>query len=265
MQEDTDLQLALFLQSMDEEGVDYADHLDPALVQNWVDDATAAPQQPSSPVSPVVPPDTREFDCGICLETCAIDEVCVAQGCRHMVCRSCMRGHIISSLEDKKYPIVCAICATDRGNHDPSVVSQLDVELAGLTPQQFSVWEDLQMAEVSVEMKCNKCKKTMHVDREDYVNLTIITCPIRKCRYTWCKRCLRKVVAGVDHACGREELEKLMASKGYQFCPGCQTPCEKISGCNHITCKVPGCHTEFCYACGKASCRGCAWKRVRVR
>ncbi|KZW03820.1 hypothetical protein EXIGLDRAFT_599356 [Exidia glandulosa HHB12029] len=239
---------------MDAEGIDYADRLDPSIVQSWLED---------SPIERGPGLEGGQFDCGICLESCPIDVVCITEGCGHMICRDCMRGHIVASLEEKKYPIPCAICAADRNNRDPSVVSQLDVELAGLSAKQFAVWTELQMAEVSIEMKCTKCKKSMHVDREDYVAMNVITCPMRKCRYTWCKRCLHKVRNATNHhACGREELEKLMASKGYQFCPGCQTPCEKISGCNHITCKAPGCKTEFCYACGKASCRGCNWKRL---
>ncbi|WYZ41144.1 hypothetical protein EsH8_V_000039 [Colletotrichum jinshuiense] len=34
-------------------------------------------------------------------------------------------------------------------------------------------------------------------------------------------------------------------------CPGCDTPTEKMSGCDHITCSVPGCHTHWCFSCGK--------------
>ncbi|EJD53500.1 hypothetical protein AURDEDRAFT_110336 [Auricularia subglabra TFB-10046 SS5] len=261
-QEDQDLQLALYMQSLDAEGTDYDDeHLSPDAVRSWLEDQTTSPAdaRQSSEVA-----DNSPFDCGICLETCPYDEVCYMQACKHKLCRECMRGHIVSSLEQRKYPIVCAICATDRNIREPSVISELDVELAGLSDKQLKVWTDLQMAEVSIEMRCNKCKKSMNVDRDDYMAMNVITCPIRKCHYTWCKRCLHKVAPGVDHTCGQAELQKLMTSKGYQFCPGCQTPCEKISGCNHITCKVPGCRTEFCYACGKASCRGCNWKRLRA-
>lgn len=261
-QEDQDLQLALLMQSLDAEGVDYVEgHLDPDIVRGWLEDGILPSATPKESPEAV---DDSPFDCGICLETCPYDTVCYMQGCKHKLCRECMRGHIVSSLEQRKYPIVCAICATDRNIREPSVISELDVELAGLSDKQLKVWTDLQMAEVSIEMKCNKCKKSMNVDRDDYMAMNVITCPIRKCHYTWCKRCLHKVAPGVDHTCGQAELQKLMSSKGYQFCPGCQTPCEKISGCNHITCKVPGCRTEFCYACGKSTCRGCNWKRLRA-
>lgn len=49
----------------------------------------------------------------------------------------------------------------------------------------------------------------MHVDREDYINMEIITCPMRKCRYTWCKRCLHKVSRQCDSG-GAASLELIM-------------------------------------------------------
>lgn len=35
----------------------------------------------------------------------------------------------------------------------------------------------------------------------------------------------------------------------YKECPGCKTMIEKVDGCNHITCAVEGCETEWCFVC----------------
>lgn len=118
VQEDTDRQLALLIQSMDAEGVDYADNLDPDVLQSWLEEGPLDSRSPVEQDADLV--GVTEFDCGICLDTCAVDVVCVTQGCRHKICRDCMRSHIMSSLEATKYPIVCAICATDRNNRDAS-------------------------------------------------------------------------------------------------------------------------------------------------
>ncbi|KAI5923449.1 hypothetical protein F4810DRAFT_701179 [Camillea tinctor] len=33
-------------------------------------------------------------------------------------------------------------------------------------------------------------------------------------------------------------------------CPGCGTPTEKLGGCDHIQCAVPGCDAHWCFFCG---------------
>jgi hypothetical protein len=35
-------------------------------------------------------------------------------------------------------------------------------------------------------------------------------------------------------------------------CPGCHTPTQKLRGCDHITCTVPRCGTDWCWTCGQA-------------
>ncbi|CAF4268664.1 unnamed protein product, partial [Rotaria sordida] len=32
-------------------------------------------------------------------------------------------------------------------------------------------------------------------------------------------------------------------------CPKCHTNIEKNGGCNHMTCRKPGCGHEFCWLC----------------
>ncbi|TNN07802.1 E3 ubiquitin-protein ligase RNF14 [Schistosoma japonicum] len=43
-----------------------------------------------------------------------------------------------------------------------------------------------------------------------------------------------------------EESEKLII-ENYKLCPGCWTPCEKVTGCNKMTCSY--CHLFFCWLC----------------
>ncbi|CAH8561943.1 unnamed protein product [Heterobilharzia americana] len=43
-----------------------------------------------------------------------------------------------------------------------------------------------------------------------------------------------------------EESEKVILEK-YKLCPGCWTPCEKITGCNKMKCSY--CHLTFCWLC----------------
>jgi hypothetical protein len=34
-------------------------------------------------------------------------------------------------------------------------------------------------------------------------------------------------------------------------CPGCEVPTQKIAGCDHITCEMPKCGVDWCWACGE--------------
>ncbi|KAH7105425.1 hypothetical protein BKA62DRAFT_766797 [Auriculariales sp. MPI-PUGE-AT-0066] len=193
-QEELDHYTALYMAQMERDGIDHPDIIDPEV--------------DNEPLDP-----NEEFDCAICMETCKGDIAFRPAGCKHKICRECALQHIASSLDDDRYPIHCAICTSERAR-DPAVISERDIELAGVSREQFTKWTMLQLQALSVEMKCNKCKKSMSVDREDYQIMNIITCPMTKCRFSWCKRCLHQVVPGVDHDCGRAALEQHMREHG---------------------------------------------------
>ncbi|OBT63904.1 hypothetical protein VE03_06579 [Pseudogymnoascus sp. 23342-1-I1] len=77
--------------------------------------------------------------------------------------------------------------------------------------------------------------------------------------YAWCKGCgiakqyMQRVCANgtppeVKHwRCAPCGAWKDMV---YKECPGCKTMVEKVDGCDHITCTVKGCETEWCFVCG---------------
>ncbi|KAF8465630.1 hypothetical protein DFH94DRAFT_783146, partial [Russula ochroleuca] len=41
-----------------------------------------------------------------------------------------------------------------------------------------------------------------------------------------------------------------MKQQGWNYCPSCKTPIQKISGCDHMSCLTLACNTRFCYICG---------------
>ncbi|KAJ3505309.1 hypothetical protein NMY22_g17630 [Coprinellus aureogranulatus] len=194
----------------------------------------------------------EKFDCLICFETIAGEDGSRMMNCEHSFCRDCMAGHVRSQLEESVYPIICPVCFPDpertaRGFVDSFVLEELD-----LTEKEMAKFEDLQLAAVIVKIDCPGCKKVLVVDREDYLNEPFITCTLEGCSSRFCRACLM-VMEGQndDHTCKiDEELEALMRDNGWRYCPGCRTPILKESGCNHMTCKSPGCSTHFCYVCG---------------
>lgn len=130
---------------------------------------------------------------------------------------------------------------------DYSVVTQI-----GITEEEYRIFEELQISAYSVLIHCRKCRESMFVDRQEHQETNILVCPLPRCQYAWCKTCHQKVtVDGPQHSCdGSSELRDLMSKRGWKYCPGCRTPIQKESGCNHMTCMTPGCNTHFCYKCG---------------
>ena len=52
------------------------------------------------------------LECPICFEIPHEDAVAKINACQHKICRKCMKGFVISKLEERRYPIVCPICQT---------------------------------------------------------------------------------------------------------------------------------------------------------
>ncbi|EKM59293.1 uncharacterized protein PHACADRAFT_86563, partial [Phanerochaete carnosa HHB-10118-sp] len=183
------------------------------------------------------------FQCGICLEEQVESTVCQVDPCGHKFCRDCILSYLRSKLGEHRFPILCPICATDRGSGEPGI---------GLNEEEYAVFTELELASFSVLLHCRRCQQTIFVDKEEYNEQSLIVCPLRGCNYIWCKACSRAIeIGGPPHSCdGSSELNHLMTQQGWKICPGCSTPILKVDGCNHMTCIAPGCNTHFCYLCG---------------
>jgi len=128
------------------------------------------------------------------------------------------------------------------------------VQQIGLSEKEYATFVELEMASFSVLLHCRGCDESFFVVKDELDGVSIITCPLPRCEQSWCKAC-SQIIDSIDqtHSCdGTAELQRLMGDKGWKYCPGCQTPAEKIEGCNHVRCTSPGCYTHFCYVCGIA-------------
>jgi hypothetical protein len=59
------------------------------------------------------------FECGVCFDKYPEDYVARIPDCTHGFCRDCMKGYVVSKLQDKLYPIFCPICVTDNARVEP--------------------------------------------------------------------------------------------------------------------------------------------------
>ncbi|KAK1985591.1 dihydroxyacid dehydratase [Colletotrichum cereale] len=78
----------------------------------------------------------------------------------------------------------------------------------------------------------------------------------------WCRACgfarryaERVCAAGAPEVSGWscDDCREAKGATGLRIrdCPGCGTPTEKLGGCGHITCTVPGCSAHWCFFCGE--------------
>jgi hypothetical protein len=74
----------------------------------------------------------RDFKCHICLEVLPEDYVARVMPCSHEFCRTCLKGHISSTLQQHRFPIFCPYCIAENARHEPS--SSL---FLSLSPYQF--------------------------------------------------------------------------------------------------------------------------------
>ncbi|KAH9951728.1 hypothetical protein B0H21DRAFT_717226 [Amylocystis lapponica] len=197
------------------------------------------------------------FDCGVCFEKYSEDAVARVQPCGHQFCRECIVGYVKSKVDERCYPIVCPSCMVDEKppEKSQSVIDDLLVQQLGLSEERYAAFVEMQMATFSIILHCRRCTKTLFVDRREYEETEIITCPLRGCGHAW----------RPPHSCdGSKELHHLMGQQGWMYClVRCQTPAEKISGCNHMTCLAPGCSTHFCYLCKGTIARSVNRKQIR--
>ncbi|KAL4063265.1 hypothetical protein V8B97DRAFT_1992842 [Scleroderma yunnanense] len=205
------------------------------------------------------------FRCGICLDDVPKDNVAQVEGCAHLICRNCLRDFICTKIEEHRFPISCPICVASGGRQEPATITRPLIEQIGITEEHYRVWTEMELAQFSVLLHCQKCKQTAFVDRQDYDAMQNIVCPLRDCNHVWCKECQRTItVGGPKHSCdGSIELDRLVRRKGWRYCPSCKTPIQKVSGCNHLMCIAPGCNTHFCYVCGGLIVRSALRDEVR--
>ncbi|KAF8341337.1 uncharacterized protein EI90DRAFT_2905758 [Cantharellus anzutake] len=198
------------------------------------------------------------FECSICMEMRPLDSAMPIPTCTHVFCRGCLKSHVVSKLEEGRYPIFCPICSADKNMDQKGEISNTMAESLGLSEEQYVMWEKLNLAQYSVWIDCPHCEKSSLVDRDDFQISSELRCPLPTCRGMWCKKCMNFIDPSAGpHSCdGQAEMDRYIATgSATKRCPGCTTPTEKTEGCNHMTCSVPGCNTHFCWVCGKTIVR----------
>jgi hypothetical protein len=201
------------------------------------------------------------------------------------MCGDGLSAYIGSKLRDNTFPVPCPICISESTKQTPTYISRELAEGVNLPAQDLDIWTNAEMSLISLSVQCPTCRQVVSVDLEDYRTVKIIKCPIATCCTSWCTRCTRATTWGNKHSCaiadakarmirlatrpsrtkaddGVVDFEKLLKAQKWQRCPGCRAPIDKISGCNHMTCRTPGCNIHFCYRCGGVKTRQLTYKSI---
>ncbi|KAF8159584.1 hypothetical protein B0H34DRAFT_704058 [Crassisporium funariophilum] len=186
---------------------------------------------------------SESFECGVCSEMHGVAEVVRLPNCHHAFCKDCLRSHTVTKVGEGRYPIFCPVCAIERSRMNKSQLTQEVFDKLVIPEPNLERLAELQLMAFSVSLHCPRCKTTMNVDREDYGAQNVITCPLQTCSHKWCKSCNKTLASSeAAHNCKNNGLDRLMRRKGWKYCPGCITPVQKETGCNHMTCGSPGCN-----------------------
>ncbi|OHE91345.1 dihydroxyacid dehydratase [Colletotrichum orchidophilum] len=172
---------------------------------------------------------SRRTEAGVCslcfsnIRKTDIRKACGRSGCHQQICNGCMKDWYGLNVRGRLLNLAALSCPFCRRQPTIKTVSRFGISHIG----------DLQ---------------TAATDREWI--------------YGWCRDCgfARRYAERVC-ATGAPEIsdwscDECKESKGakrlkVRKCPGCGTPTEKMGGCDHITCTVPGCHAHWCFFCGE--------------
>ncbi|KAG9048537.1 hypothetical protein FS837_012667 [Tulasnella sp. UAMH 9824] len=101
----------------------------------------------------------QTFDCGICMDTHPEDMVAIVSGCSHDFCRECLTNHVKATLERMKFPVFCPVCSTKQtktGAYKGGVLTQQNVQMLGVSEEDYERWIEFELASHSVLIECQK-------------------------------------------------------------------------------------------------------------
>ncbi|EAR96312.2 RING-type zinc-finger, LisH dimerization motif protein (macronuclear) [Tetrahymena thermophila SB210] len=132
--------------------------------------------------------------------------------------------------------------------------SQNSKELSIMKQNQI---DDFRMKKISIPsgFTIHECQNMWEYDQRD--NLKQTKCNI--CQYEFCLFGCEKTHQGftceqfkqwlIENSVVDQEFQKLVQRDKLFQCPKCQSYIQKNGGCNHMTCRRPGCGKEFCCVC----------------
>ncbi|KAF9480533.1 hypothetical protein BDN70DRAFT_805202 [Pholiota conissans] len=201
-----------------------------------------------------LPPAQENFECGVCAEVHNVNVRISLADCGHMFCKECLTTYTRTKIGDGRYPIFCPECVVERPRAIKSQLAENEIQQLDIPAESLTRLQELQLVLHCITLQCPRCKEVMNVDRVQFTEQSVLVCPLPRCGHKWCKSCLKTLASSQhQHKCKNSNIDRLMKRKGWKYCPGCRTPVQKETGCNHMTVSffsLPDIYSHFCYKCG---------------
>lgn len=170
----------------------------------------------------------------------------ISLSCGHSWCRSCLSSYLMSSIDNKYFPLTCLGNDAKCTERIPLRVAQeiLPVhELDAIVHATFSSYVQTRPDEFHYcpSPDCPQIYRTA-------AGGTVLQCP--SCLLRICPNCHVEAHDGFvcpDTDGGDNRFREWMRDHDVKNCPGCKVPIERAEGCNHMTCTR--CQTHICWEC----------------
>ncbi|KAL4497052.1 hypothetical protein ABPG72_002208 [Tetrahymena utriculariae] len=179
--------------------------------------------------------------CQICYEDKELKDIIFFQGQYHDICLSCFQMYLNESIkEGKVLNLSCPHCELKLTY---KFIQKILDKSTFTKYRQFLLDQLLQLDPLMRWCPNVKCGQSIKLNK-GYKRKEKCS----QCQALICTECNRDYHKGSCNSVFRKEIKKWENSSDVQRCEICKTVVAKISGCNHMTCKV--CGYEWCWLCG---------------
>ncbi|KAI0602057.1 hypothetical protein F4775DRAFT_603641 [Biscogniauxia sp. FL1348] len=172
--------------------------------------------------------------CSLCFAQLAkralLGSACGRAGCRQPICAGCRGAWYGLNGRGRAINVAALSCPFCRRRPAARAVSGAAVALLGglrAAVEEAGAW---------VYAWCDDCG----LARRFAERVCAQGAPVPELRRWRCDEC----------RAGGDVVAAAAAEMRIKDCPGCGTPTEKLGGCDHIQCVVPGCGAHWCFFCG---------------
>uniref|UniRef100_A0A915CL38 RBR-type E3 ubiquitin transferase n=1 Tax=Ditylenchus dipsaci TaxID=166011 RepID=A0A915CL38_9BILA len=192
-------------------------------------------------------------ECAICCDEAYL----IGFSCFDLFCESCWKGHIRAKISEGVLSIPCLEPECDLMPSDGFIWSMIDGD-----EKSMDVYHELIInSYIANENHVKWCPAPdcQLVTKVETINCQSIRC---KCGHNFCFKCCKECHEPVNCSLVEEWIKEyelaldekefsLWSGENSKECPKCKSSIEKNGGCNHMTCRKPGCTNEFCWLCLK--------------
>mmetsp|Transcript_78866 Transcript_78866/g.223159 ORF Transcript_78866/g.223159 Transcript_78866/m.223159 type:complete len:445 (-) Transcript_78866:114-1448(-) len=196
---------------------------------------------------------TPTFHCCICLENIPLTNQVVMSQCGregHAACEVCLKTYLRLRIEEDRVDELRCPRNGDAGCEAHATEDELR---SWVSDQVFDKYERFSRMRADPKLRaCPKCCRlcSPDVNSDGTIKAEMI------CEDCGCTYCYYHSLAHAPGAEACAAYEKSLVKQqlcdavfyGTKPCPSCGFPTEKVSGCNHMTCK---CKVNWCWVCGR--------------